>query len=108
MKKWMALLLAVLMVFALVACTNEEKPEGQTPDTNEEPQKPQENEPEKEPEAAEATTRITLAALTDESMLPVLMCFGIALLLLIILIIILVVLIIKKAGKKKKRKKRRK
>lgn len=72
------------------------------------PEAPDSTIPEKEPEAGEATTRITLAALTDESMLPVLMCFGIAFLLLIILIIILVVLIIKKAGKKKKRKKRRK
>jgi len=59
MKKWMALLLAVLMVFALVACTNEEKPEEQTPNTNEEPQKPQENEPEKE-EKSEEVNEITV------------------------------------------------
>ena len=72
------------------------------------PEAPDSTIPEKEPETAEATTRLTLSALTDQSMLPVLMCFGIAFLLLIILIIILVVLIVRKAGKKKKKNKRKK
>lgn len=68
--------------------------------------------PEAQPptEEAESTTEtgLTLADLTSSSMMPVLLCFGIAILLLIVLIIILVVLLARRSKQKKSRKRGKK
>ena len=53
MKKIIALLLALTMVFALVACASTEKP-AETPAENQETEKPAENTPAEQPEETPA------------------------------------------------------